>query len=97
MWARIASFEGGDMEELRRMNEESMRSGTMDTPEGLRRVMILADSGANRRKFIAFFDSREAIEAAEPRFEAMGDEISEDIRGRRTSVEVLEVAFEQDM
>jgi hypothetical protein len=97
MWARIASFEGGDMEELRRLNEEQLSSGTMDMPDGIRRVMILADSGANRRKFITFFDSREAISAAEPRFETMGDEISDDIRGRRTSVEVLEVVFEQEV
>jgi hypothetical protein len=31
--------------------------------------------GANRRLFITLFDSREAIEAAESRFEQMGDEI----------------------
>jgi hypothetical protein len=40
------------------------------------------------------FDSREAIDAAEARFEQMGDEIPEEIRGRRVSVEVYQVVFD---
>jgi hypothetical protein len=36
----------------------------------------------------------EEIDAATARFEAMGDEIPEEIRGRRTSVEVYEVVFD---
>jgi len=51
-------------------------------------------AGEKQRLFITFFESREAAAAAEARFEAMGDEVSEDIRGRRTSVEVYDVLFE---
>ena len=95
MWARVASFEGGDRAELRRLNEERMASGQMDLPEGLRRALVLDDESGNRRLFISFFDSRESISAAEARFEAMGDEIPEAVRGRRTGVDVYEVVFDQ--
>jgi hypothetical protein len=97
MWARIASFEGGNQEELQRMNEERMSSGEMNPPEGMKRVLLLADSANNRRLFIGFFESREAIEAAEERFEQMGDEVPEDVRGRRTGVDYYEVAFDQSV
>jgi len=95
MWARIASFEGGDTEKLQKLNEERMQSGEMNPPEGIKRVMLLADNDNNRRMFVAMFDSREAIEAAEARFESMGDEVPEDVRGRRTGVDYYEVVFEQ--
>ena len=97
MWARIASFEGGDTEKLQKLNEERMQSGEMNPPEGIKRVMVLADDENNRRMFVAMFDSREAVEAAEPRFESMGDEVPEDVRGRRTGVDYYEVVFEQSM
>lgn len=97
MWARIASFEGGDTEKLQKLNEERMQSGEMNPPEGIKRVMVLADDENNRRMFVAMFDSREAIDAAEPRFESMGDEVPEDVRGRRTGVDYYEVVFEQSM
>jgi hypothetical protein len=97
MWARIASFEGGDTEKLQKLNEERMQSGEMNPPEGIKRVMVLADDENKRRMFVAMFDSREAIEAAEPRFESMGDEVPEEVRGRRTGVGYYEVVFDQSM
>ena len=51
---------------------------------------------SGRRLFVTMFDSREAVEAAQQRFESMGDEIPEEIRGRRTSVDVYEVVWQQD-
>ena len=97
MFARIATFEGGDTDRLQAMNEERMQSGEMNPPEGIRRVTMLADRDSNRRLFVSFFDSREAIEAAEARFESMGDEIPADVRGKRVSVDVYEVTFDQSM
>jgi hypothetical protein len=97
MYARVASFEGGDEERLQQMNEERMSSGTMNPPEGVKRVMALAKNEAGKRLLITFFDSREAINAAEQRFEQMGDEIPEEVRGRRTSVDVYEVVFDEAM
>jgi hypothetical protein len=95
MWARVASFEGGNSEELQRMNQERMQSGDMNPPDGMNRVLLLADADGNRRLFVAFFDSRDAMEAGEQRFEAMGDEISEDVRGKRTGVDYYEVITDQ--
>ena len=97
MYARIATFEGGDNERLQQINEERMQSGEMQPPEGMKRAMVLADRDGNRRLFVAFFDSREQIDAAQERFEQMGDEIPEDVRGRRTSVDVYEVVFEDNV
>jgi hypothetical protein len=88
MIARVATFEGGDNDAVRRLNEET----PPNLPDGLRRVMVLGND--EQRLFITFFDSREAVAAAEARFETMGDEISEDVRGRRTSVAVYDVLFE---
>ena len=96
MFARVASFEGGDVERLRQLNEERMNDGTMELPEGLKSAMVLQDNTSGRRMFVTFFDSKEAVEAAQQRFEAMGDEIPEEIRGRRTSVDVYEVVWQQD-
>jgi hypothetical protein len=97
MYARIASFEGGDEERLKQITEERLSAGTMDTPPGMKSVILLADREKGRRLFIAFFDSLDELKAAEQRFEAMGDEMPEDVRGRRTSVDVYEVALNQDV
>lgn len=96
MYARVASFEGGDEERLQQLNDERMDSGEMNPPEGIKRVMLFGKNDAGKRLFITFFDSREAVEAAEQRFESMGDEIPEEIRGRRTSVDVYEVVIDQE-
>jgi hypothetical protein len=94
MFARIATFEGGDVDRLRQLNEERMASGDMNPPAGVRRAMVLQGT---RRLFITLFDSREELEAAEQRFEEMGDEIPEEIRGRRVAVDAYEVVFDQEM
>ncbi len=97
MYARIASFEGGDTERLNQLNQERMNSGEMTPPAGMKRVLLLADPDTNRRLFIAIFDTRENLVAAEEGFDKMGDEIPEDVRGRRTSVDVYEVAWEGEV
>lgn len=94
MFARVASFEGGDNAKLREWSQEAMSSGQITAPEGMQRALMLDDDSTQRRLFITFFDSKEAIEAAEAGFDAMGDTIPEDVRGRRTSVAVYEVAYE---
>ena len=87
MWARVASFEGADIE---RMREEAPRPPDQ-MPEGLRGAFGLADAATGRQLFITLFDTREAIEAAEPTFEQMGDEVPEEVRGRRVSKDYYEV------
>ncbi len=94
MFARIASFEGGDIDKLRERNEEARASGTLNLPEGITSGMLLNDPASNRHLFVTFFDSREALDAAEARFASMGDEIPVEVRGQRTSLDVYEVAWE---
>ena len=90
MFARIATFEGGNVDELRRMAEERMAGGDA-MPDGVSRAMVLQ---GDKRLFVTFFDSRDAMQGAEQRFEAMGDEIPEDVRGRRVSVDTYEVVMD---
>ena len=91
MWVRVATFEGGDTEKLDALMDERMSSGEMPPPEGMSSVLILDDKDATKRKFLAFFESRDALEAAEAGFDRQGDTIPEEIRGRRTSVHYYDV------
>jgi len=95
VYARVASFEGGNTERLRQMSEERMSSGTMDMPDGMSRAMVLSNEAGDRRLFITFFDSRDALATAEAQFDKMWNEIADDVRGRRTSVDVYEVVLDQ--
>jgi hypothetical protein len=92
MWVRVATFDGPDTDKLDKLMDERMSSGQMTPPDGMQSVLILDNKDANKRKFLAFFDSREALDAAEAGFEQMGDTIPEEIRGKRTSVHSYEVA-----
>lgn len=92
MFARIATFEGGNVDELRRMGEERMAAGDSGMPDGVSRAMMLQ---GDKRLFVTFFDSREAMQAAEQRFEAMGDEIPEDVRGKRVALDTYEVVMDE--
>ena len=94
MFVRVASFEGGDTNRLRELNQERRDSGSTGMPEDVRRVMILDDEQGGKRLFVTFFDSRDAVDAAQSKFDAMGDEIPEDVRGRRTGIDVYEVVFD---
>ena len=93
MWVRVATFEGGDTQKLDKLMGERMSSGEMPPPEGMSSVLILDDKDAKKRKFLAFFESRDALEAAEAGFDQQGDTIPEEIRGKRTSVHYYEVVI----
>lgn len=93
MWVRVATFEGGDTEKLDKLMDERMSSGEMPPPAGMSSVLILDDKDARKRKFLAFFESRDALEAAEAGFDRQGDTIPEEIRGKRTSVHYYDVVI----
>ena len=98
MWVRVATFEGGDTQKVDKLMQERMSSGEMTPPEGMASVLILDDKDAKKRKFMAFFDSRDTLQAAEEGFDRQGDTIPEDIRGKRTSVHYYEVVvFDGDV
>ena len=96
MIARIATFEGGNADEMRRRNNEMLVDRTAEMPAGILRVIVLMKD-ESRWSVISFFDSEESAAAAEERFEQMGDEIPESIRGKRVSLESFEVAFDVEM
>lgn len=93
MWVRVATFEGADPERANAIVKERMASGEMTPSEGMHSVLILDDQAARKRKFFAFFENKEAIEAAESGFDKQGDSIPEDVRGKRTSVHYYEVVI----
>ena len=90
MWARLAAFQGGDVEKLRAQSEERMAGGS-PFPEGVKKALLLGTADGERRLFITLFESKEALDASEQAFEAMGDDIPEDVRGTRVAVEQYEV------
>lgn len=93
MWVRVATFEGGDIDKLDKLMDERMSSGEMKPPDGMSSVLILDDKDTRKRKFLAFFDSRETLAAAEAGFDQQGDTIPEEIRGKRTSVHYYDVVI----
>ena len=94
MHARIAAFESGDMsryDELVQLIRDRMSAGS-EVPDALG-MFMLVDRDAGKALGISIFESEEAIRAAEPVFERMADEIPEELRGKRVSVETFEVAI----
>ena len=87
MIARVATFEGGDADEMRRVNNKMLVERSASLPSGLRRVIVLMGGDNARWSVVSFFDDEESASAAEARFEEMGDEIPESVRGKRVSLE----------
>ena len=96
MIARIASFEGGDAEEMRRINNQMLVERSTQLPSGLLRVMVLMKDDTHW-SVVSFFEDEESARAAEARFEELGDEIPERVRGKRVGLESYEVAFDVEM
>ena len=93
MWVRVATFEGVDRAKVDKLMQERMDAGEMTPPEGMHSVLVLDDNDAKKRKFLAFFGSRDALEAAEAAFDRQGETLPEDVRGKRTSVHYYEVVI----
>lgn len=96
MHARVAAFENRDtsrVDELVAIIRERESLGA-EFPDALG-MLMLAERGTGKALGISLFDSEEAIRAAEPVFERMGDDIPEELRGRRLSVDTYEVAVHE--
>jgi hypothetical protein len=93
MWVRVATFEGVDREKVDKLMQERMDAGEMTPPEGMHSVLVFDDNDAKKRKFLAFFNNRDALEAAEAAFDRQGETLPEDVRGKRTSVHYYEVVI----
>jgi hypothetical protein len=94
--ARIATFEGGDAAEMYRINNEMLVTRSNPLPPGVLRVMVLKRDETSW-SVVSFFENEESAGAAEARFEEMGDEIPERVRGKRVGLETYEVAFDVEM
>lgn len=96
MHARIAAFESGDIsryDELVQLVRDRMSAGS-EIPDALG-LYLLVDRTAGKTLGISIFENEDAIRAAEPVFDRMGDEIPEELRGRRVSVDTFEVAIHE--
>ncbi|MDQ2984360.1 MAG: hypothetical protein M3R70_10645 [Actinomycetota bacterium] len=93
MYARVAFFEDHDPEQMdelvRRLQERSERHP--DVLPDARAFLVLADKENGKSIGITFFDSLEAIEAAEPKFAAFPRDYPDSLKGRRSGLEVYEV------
>jgi hypothetical protein len=96
MYARVAAFENRDasrVDDLIATIKE--RSDAGQGPPDVKRVLMLVDREAGTALGITFFETEDAIRRAEPAFERMGDEIPEELRGRRASVETYEALIDE--
>lgn len=94
MHARVAAFEGDSsrIDDLIGIIRERMSAG--EEIPGAKKFLMLIDRDGGSTLGITFFDSEDAIRSAEPSFEKMGDEVPEELRGRRKSVGIYEVAID---
>ena len=93
MFARVATFEGGDLEQARSVNNDILVNDPSRLPAGVKRVMVLE---GDQRLIITFFETREALEASEQKFEQLGDEIDESVRGKRVGLATYELLFDME-
>jgi hypothetical protein len=96
MHARVAAFENPDMsrtDELIGLVRDRQSQGK-ELPDALG-MYLLIDRAAGKSLGISIFESEDAIRAAEPAFERMGDEVPEELRGKRVSVDTYEVAIHE--
>ena len=97
MYARVASFERLDpslVDELIGRLRERAPEWQRELPTASGQLGLL-DREGRRSVGITFFENEDAIRDAEPVFERMGEELPEEMRGRRASVEVYEVAVHE--
>ena len=93
MHARVAAFENVDtsvVDDLLGRVRQNIDANRMPDAQG---GLMLLDRDERKSLGITFFESEQKIRAAEPEFERLGDEIPEAQRGRRTSVDIYEVAM----
>jgi hypothetical protein len=96
MHARVAAFENRDAsrtDELVKLVRERQSAGR-EIPDALGMYMLV-DRDTGKMLGISIFESEDAIRAAEPVFDRMGDEIPEEVRGKRVSVDTFEVPIHE--
>ncbi len=96
MHARVAAFENPNTSRIDELvglvrDRESMGK---EIPDALGMYMLVDRAGGTSLG-ISIFEDEDAIRAAEPVFERLGEEIPETLRGKRLSVDTYEVAIHE--
>jgi hypothetical protein len=99
VYARIATFEGGDpaqidvaIEGIRGQSESEMPEGM----EGAREFLMLVDRQSGKSLGIVLFDSEESMRRGDEVLNQMSPPVPEGT-GRRTGVEMYEVAIREQV
>jgi hypothetical protein len=94
MYARVARFEGGDPDAIRRSAEEIKSRAAGGPPEGVPSVgfTLLIDPDNGRGMGIGLFETEEDLRKGDETLDAMTP--PDEGLGRRTSVEVYEVGLD---
>src|SRR5436309_81063 len=97
MHARVAAFENPDMsrtDDLIKIVRDRGAAEEQPIPGALA-MLMLVDRSAGTALGVSLFENEQAIAAAEPAFDRLAAEIPEELRGRRVSVEIYEVAIHE--
>jgi heme-degrading monooxygenase HmoA len=92
MYARVARFEGRDSSLTDELIQRARDQGPSSVPDA-KGFLGLLDRERGTSLSITFFDSEEAIRNSEQAFEDMAQNFPPEMRGRRTSVDALEVVI----
>jgi hypothetical protein len=96
LYARVASFEGRDSSLSDELIQRAREHGPASAP-GVKGFIGLMNRERGTSLSITFFDSEENIRNAEQAFDDMARDFPQEMRGRRKSVDIYEVAlFEGD-
>lgn len=97
MHARVATFEGGDPEQVRRVIAEIKQRAASGPPEGVPAVGLLVLHRADEGKVvnISLFETEEDLRQGDETLNAMDPPVP-GAMGRRTSVEMYEVGVKLD-
>ena len=96
MYARVASFEGREAKLTDELVARARQHGPATVPDA-KGFLGLFDRERGTALSITFFDTEDAVRNSEQAFEDMAQNFPPEMRGRRTSVDALEVVvFEGD-
>ena len=94
MFARVARWEGGDADSIRRAAEEVSSRAASGPPEGVpaKSFLLLIDPDNQRQMAISLFDSEEDLRKGDEVLNSMNP--PEEGIGQRIAVETYEVAVD---
>jgi hypothetical protein len=98
MHARVATFEGGDPESVRRMVGEISRESESGPPEGVPAIGLLVLHQPDQRKVLAItlFETEGDLDQGDATLSSMDPPVP-GAMGSRTSVERYEVPIKRDL